>query len=158
MTIAAAPFCEVGFGALNDAVFDQVNFVAQKRSRGALAPASPGTLLWSARSRRMRSMRASSSMPCPMRTIRLLSRSDAMPKLQSLVRFGRQPHMPFFYLSAAMLQPGAIILPGNWGRIIRQLGWQHGPAVFEIALEDQRIRSFPSLPSRLNCSFSSTIS
>lgn len=52
-----------------------------------------------------------------------------------------------------MLQAGAVILPGNWGRIIRQLGWQHGRAVFEVALEDQRLRGFPALPSRLDCSF-----
>lgn len=61
--------------------------------------------------------------------------------------------MSFFHVSGAMLQAGAVIMPGNWGRIIRQLGWQHGRSVFEVALEDQRLRNFPQLPSRFDCSF-----
>ncbi|WP_145928044.1 hypothetical protein [Bradyrhizobium neotropicale] len=61
--------------------------------------------------------------------------------------------MSLFHVNAALLQPGAVILPGNWGRVIRQAGWQHGRSVFEVALEDQRLRTFPHLPSRLDCSF-----
>jgi hypothetical protein len=52
-----------------------------------------------------------------------------------------------------MLEPGAVISPGNWGRIIKQLGWQHGRSVFEVALEDQRARNFSHLPSRFDASF-----
>ena len=58
--------------------------------------------------------------------------------------------MPFFHVSGAMLEPGAVISTGNWGRIIKQLGWQHGRSVFEVALEDQRARNFPQLPSRFD--------
>jgi hypothetical protein len=61
--------------------------------------------------------------------------------------------MSFFHISGAMLQPGAIIMPGNWGRIIRLFGWQHNRSVFEVALADQRQENFPQLPSRLDCSF-----
>jgi hypothetical protein len=52
------------------------------------------------------------------------------------------------------LAPGPVISPGNWwGRIIKQIGWPHGRAVYEVALEEQRARSFPHLPSRFNASF-----
>ena len=61
--------------------------------------------------------------------------------------------MPFFHLSGAILENGSVISPGNWGRIIRQLGWQHGRSVFEVALDDQRLRNFADLPSRLEASF-----
>jgi hypothetical protein len=61
--------------------------------------------------------------------------------------------MTFFHLSGAMLEPGSVISPGNWGRIIKQLGWQHGRSVFEVALDDQRLRNFATLPSRFEASF-----
>jgi hypothetical protein len=57
--------------------------------------------------------------------------------------------MPFYHVSGALLESGA----GNWGRIIRQIGWQHGRAVHEVALEDQRVCNFPGLPSRFQCAF-----
>src|SRR5207247_252993 len=61
--------------------------------------------------------------------------------------------MKFFHLSGAILENGSVISPGNWGRIIKQLGWQHGRSVFEVALDDQRLRNFADLPSRLEASF-----
>jgi hypothetical protein len=61
--------------------------------------------------------------------------------------------MKFFHLSGAILENGSVISPGNWGRIIKQLGWQHGRSVFEVALDDQRLRNFSGLPSRLEASF-----
>jgi hypothetical protein len=52
-----------------------------------------------------------------------------------------------------MLARGAVILPGNWGRVIRALGWRHSEALKEMALESARRSRFPSRPSRLDCAF-----
>lgn len=52
-----------------------------------------------------------------------------------------------------MLSPGSIIHPGNWGRLVRRLGWQHGSAMREMALELARRTFHPTLPSRLDCAF-----
>src|SRR5258708_40207614 len=60
--------------------------------------------------------------------------------------------MSFFHVSGATLWPGSVISPGNWGRIIKQLGWQPGRSVFEVARDDQRSRNFASLPSRFEAS------
>lgn len=59
----------------------------------------------------------------------------------------------YFHLSGASLQIGTIILPGNWGRIIRSAGWTHTLAVRECALEAARSARFPDRPSRLDSAF-----
>jgi len=59
----------------------------------------------------------------------------------------------YFHLSGASLAPGSIILPGNFGRMIRSIGWPHGQALREMALEDARLARFPHRPSRLQCAF-----
>lgn len=60
--------------------------------------------------------------------------------------------MPF-HLNSTPLAPGSIILPGNWGRIIKRFGWQHGRAIYETFLEEIRAKHYPALPSRLESSF-----
>lgn len=52
-----------------------------------------------------------------------------------------------------MLAPGSIIQPGNWGRVIRAFGWQHGQALREMALEQARLAYNPKLPSRMDAAF-----
>lgn len=58
-----------------------------------------------------------------------------------------------FHLAPLPLQEGSVILPGNWGRIIRQAGWNHTLAIREMALESARSASFHHFPSRLDCAF-----
>lgn len=58
-----------------------------------------------------------------------------------------------FHLSGAMLAPGSIIQPGNWGRLIRAYGWQHNHSLRETALEQARLATAPHLPSRLDSAF-----
>lgn len=52
-----------------------------------------------------------------------------------------------------MLEPGSIILPGNWGRVLRAAGWRHVSALAEQALEAARLARFPHRPSRLDSAF-----
>jgi hypothetical protein len=59
----------------------------------------------------------------------------------------------YFHLSGALLAPGSIILPDNWGRMIRAYGWQHNCAMREYALEHARLTRFPHRPSRLDGAF-----
>jgi len=59
----------------------------------------------------------------------------------------------FFHFAPQALKPGAIIYPGNWGRIICHTGWTHKQALRETALEESRLRIDPSLPSRLLAAF-----
>ena len=61
--------------------------------------------------------------------------------------------MPFFHCNSTPLEPGSVIKSGNWGRIIRNLGWQHNQAFRESVFEDIRAKEFPEKPSRLDCSF-----
>jgi hypothetical protein len=65
----------------------------------------------------------------------------------------RPPAQICFHLSFSTLSPGAIIPPGNWGRLIRAAGWTHIEAVREMALEDARLSRFPHRPSRLESAF-----
>ena len=59
----------------------------------------------------------------------------------------------FFHLSGGLLGEGSVILPGNWGRILRAYGWQHPQAAKEMILEAARLRIAPGKPSRLECCF-----
>ncbi|MET4423220.1 hypothetical protein [Bradyrhizobium sp. RT3a] len=61
--------------------------------------------------------------------------------------------MPYFHCSSTMLEPGAVILPGNWGRIIRQTGWPHNQAFREAVFEYVRHQEFAGEPSRLDALF-----
>jgi hypothetical protein len=61
--------------------------------------------------------------------------------------------MPFFHCNSTPLEPGSIIKFGNWGRIIKNVGWQHNLAFREAVFEDIREREFADKPSRMNCSF-----
>ena len=61
--------------------------------------------------------------------------------------------MPFFHCNSTPLEPGAIIKFGNWGRIIRNVGWPHNQAFREAVFEDIRAKEFPKKPSRMDCSF-----
>ena len=65
----------------------------------------------------------------------------------------KEEKLSYFHLSGAMLEPGSIILPGNWGRVLNAIGWRHGSALAEQALEAARIARFPHRPSRLECAF-----
>jgi hypothetical protein len=59
----------------------------------------------------------------------------------------------YYHLSGAALAPGSVILPGNWGRVIRAHGWAHNYSLREMALEDARVARFPDRPSRLDSAF-----
>jgi hypothetical protein len=59
----------------------------------------------------------------------------------------------YFHLSGAMLGPRSVVLPGNWGRMIKVHGWQHNQALREMALEAARLADFPYRPSRLEAAF-----
>lgn len=61
--------------------------------------------------------------------------------------------MPFYHLNSTLLDVGSVIMPGNWGRIIRRIGPNHGRWVIETAMEELRQREFPNRPSRLTSAF-----
>lgn len=61
--------------------------------------------------------------------------------------------MILFHLVHVRLAPGSVILPGNYGRLIRRIGWQHSNALREAVLENVRAAAFPDRPSRLSCVF-----
>ena len=48
---------------------------------------------------------------------------------------------------------GSVVLPGNYGRMLRLGGWGHPQAMREVLLEAVRMRDFPDRPSRQNCVF-----
>ncbi|NRF12619.1 DUF2441 domain-containing protein [Agrobacterium pusense] len=60
--------------------------------------------------------------------------------------------MPF-HCTQALLGNGSIILPGNYGRIVRALGQSHAAALRESVLEHVRVQSFPEMPSRFEAAF-----
>jgi hypothetical protein len=55
----------------------------------------------------------------------------------------------YFHCSSSLLSPGSIIEPGNWGRIIKNSGWDHNCSFREVVLEHIRINEFSAKPSRL---------
>lgn len=70
--------------------------------------------------------------------------------------------LTFFHLTPIRLSPGSIVLPGNWGRIIRRYitpitnvqtfgnAWLMSR---ELIFEDVRKERFPSKPSRFESAF-----
>lgn len=60
--------------------------------------------------------------------------------------------MPFHF-NSTLLGPGSVILPGNWGRIIRLIGSGHREWDREQVLERIRQAEFRSLPSRFESVF-----
>jgi hypothetical protein len=61
--------------------------------------------------------------------------------------------MTLFHLSGGLFGPGSVIIPGNWGRILKAQSWQHAQAAKEVMLETARLRVAPEKPSRLECCF-----
>ena len=59
----------------------------------------------------------------------------------------------FYHLAEQTLEIGSVILPGNYGRIIRRAGWAHPCAMREMALESCRVKDFPHRPSRLEAAY-----
>lgn len=59
----------------------------------------------------------------------------------------------YFHIAPSLLEPGSIINPGNWGRIITFVGMGHTSFSREILLEYARIRSFKDKPSRFSSNF-----
>jgi hypothetical protein len=60
--------------------------------------------------------------------------------------------MPFHF-NSSLLEPGSIVRPGNWGRIVRLFGDRHREWNRECRLEQIRQTEFPHLPSRFDCIF-----
>lgn len=58
-----------------------------------------------------------------------------------------------YHFNSTSLRPGSVILPGNWGRIIRKARQQHHQWAREATLEQIRQGEFPGCPSRLDCAF-----
>lgn len=59
----------------------------------------------------------------------------------------------FYHLAGPMLEVGSVIKKGNYGRILKIGGWNHGHAYREKSLELARKLVNPNLPSRLECIF-----
>ncbi|WP_051963067.1 DUF2441 domain-containing protein [Deinococcus misasensis] len=59
----------------------------------------------------------------------------------------------FLHASGVQLVPGAVILPGNFGRVILGTGVTHKLYKREILLEETRRKHFPEKPSRLRSCF-----
>ena|SRR5437868_8328196 len=62
----------------------------------------------------------------------------------------------YFHSAPLLLEPGAVIHPGNWGRILNCYTQQQGNAWMlarEFVFESIRAAEFPNLPSRLSCAF-----
>ncbi|WP_426615355.1 DUF2441 domain-containing protein [Bradyrhizobium sp. McL0616] len=69
---------------------------------------------------------------------------------------------PYYYLASLSLEPGSIIRPGNWGRIIeryetpsavRQTFGNLNTVARELLFEMVRLETFPDRPSRLRAAF-----
>jgi hypothetical protein len=62
--------------------------------------------------------------------------------------------MPLYHSSPVLLGQGSIILPGNYGRIIRSVGATHPYWDRENTLESVRRARYDAKPSRLDATFS----
>ncbi len=61
--------------------------------------------------------------------------------------------MELFYASGIRYQPGEVIAPGNWGRVILSAGPGHSMYFRELFFERIRGLVAPEKPSRLQCFF-----
>jgi len=66
--------------------------------------------------------------------------------------------MPLYHSAPLNLEPGSVIKPGNWGRILNSYRQNNIPAnawilARELAFETVRASEFPTLPSRLSSAF-----
>lgn len=62
--------------------------------------------------------------------------------------------MDYFHVAPTILGMGSIIMPGNWGRVIRLYNWEGSSLITtyrELALEQARMMIAPKAPSRLGC-------
>jgi hypothetical protein len=59
----------------------------------------------------------------------------------------------YFHFAPILLGPGAVIEPGNFGRVVRLVGQTHPLYRRETAYEDFRLKQFVTRPSRLDCLF-----
>jgi hypothetical protein len=63
----------------------------------------------------------------------------------------------YFHSAPLLLEPGSIIQPGNWGRILNCYRQPHANNGWilarELAFESIRAAEFPNSPSRLSCAF-----
>ncbi|MEO1059534.1 MAG: DUF2441 domain-containing protein [Actinomycetota bacterium] len=64
---------------------------------------------------------------------------------------GAAQAIPVFHCAGVLLEPGAVIEPGNFGRVIRRYGQQHNLYNRETLLENYRTKHHPQAPSRLSC-------
>jgi hypothetical protein len=62
--------------------------------------------------------------------------------------------MPLYHCNRLDLAAGALVSPGNYGRIIQSTGPRHQHRDRETVLESVRQTYFPHKPSRLNSTFS----
>jgi len=59
----------------------------------------------------------------------------------------------FYHCSPSWLEPGSVIRPGNYGRILQEVGSAHQAWLREQFLELVQIKEYPEKPSRLSCAF-----
>jgi hypothetical protein len=59
----------------------------------------------------------------------------------------------YFHVAPILLAPGSLVLPGNWGRILRLYTQANDVLFRESALENFRQSKCPEKPSRLNSVF-----
>ncbi|HHS8321899.1 TPA: hypothetical protein ACTUO9_002016 [Legionella anisa] len=59
----------------------------------------------------------------------------------------------YYHVAQLLLEPGSIILPGNFGRIINLMGINHTLYSREMLLEYVRVKDFNDKPSRLSSCF-----
>lgn len=63
------------------------------------------------------------------------------------------PAEPYFWICGLDIRPGAVIEPGNWGRIVRFRGTGHPAIGRELLFERIREEINPNAPSRFDCAF-----
>lgn len=61
----------------------------------------------------------------------------------------------YYYLCSYPLEPGSVVLPGNWGRLLKNSNCSNIALNLakEQTFENVRLKSYPSLPSRFEAIF-----
>ena len=59
----------------------------------------------------------------------------------------------YFHFVPILLEPGSVVVPGNFGRIMNIVGATHDLWAREMALEAVRAQHYPGKPSRLSANF-----